>query len=84
MLGAWTAKRSSMSAPSHPPLVAQDLDNMGCINPDCTGEHPVFLQSNCHPGKGVEAAYQGGVLEIACYVCHELIVRVEVSRAEVQ
>jgi hypothetical protein len=64
------------------PLNRAALDKAGCDNPNCGHDHTVlFLQSACHPGGGVEAAYdkRTGLLTIRCNVCERRVVEVEVA-----
>jgi hypothetical protein len=56
----------------------------GCQDPTCTAPHKplteIYLQSNCHNGAGLCAAYQkDGKLVLTCRVCHRLVVIVDVA-----
>lgn len=54
------------------PLTREQLDPMGCSNPNCTHDHSVlFLNQACHPGRGVEVKYTKatGVATIVCHAC---------------
>lgn len=65
------------------PLVQQDLNQMECANPDCTGEHPLFLRSACHPQAGIDAGYASatGLMHLRCFECKEPICKVLVAEA---
>ena len=65
-------------------LYAQDLDGVECGNPNCKGNHPLFVGQRCHPGAGLDVSYEGDVLTIRCHRCQQFIMRVQVARAPVQ
>lgn len=64
------------------PLTKAALDIAGCDTPNCGHDHSVvFLTPACHPGGGVEIAYdkRTGHLRITCNVCERRVAEVEVA-----
>jgi hypothetical protein len=65
-------------------LYAQDLDSVECSNPNCKGDHPLFIGQRCHLGAGLDVSYEGDVLTMRCHECQQFIMRVRVARAPTQ
>jgi hypothetical protein len=68
------------------PFTREDFDGRGCDNCDdhAHGEM-LIVQQRCHPRAGIKVVYQEsepGVLELYCYLCEKIVVRVLVARAD--
>lgn len=61
-------------------LTREDLDQLPCMMPNCTADHPhARLTGNCHVGMPVEATYVSGALILRCAVCHEYVATIAVG-----
>lgn len=57
------------------------ISERGCSTPGCNHmrhDKMLFFHSRCHPGSGVEAAYDGkqGLMQLRCRECHAPVVDV--------
>lgn len=75
----------SKHSPEKETLVQQDLDVAECETPNCPGDHPVFMQSRCHAGSGVDAGYDNttGCISFYCHQCKVFLFRVLVGEATI-
>lgn len=64
-------------------LIVQDLAHMNCGNPDCIGEHPVYIIPTCHPTSGVDVAYEKdrATMLVQCHECRTPICEIAVAAA---
>jgi hypothetical protein len=66
-------------------LTQKDLNVMGCGTPDCKHDHSIlFVNSNCHPGHGVDVCYHKdiGAIRISCFVCEKYVTEIKVAEEE--
>lgn len=66
------------------PLTRVELDAGRCMiehehGEVCGASGPLFITQACHPGTGVDAEYEDGVIEFVCHACKLLIVQVRVA-----
>lgn len=68
----------------HEPMVAFGrtfLDKCPCVDCGMTPEqgHPMYIESNCHPGAGLIAIYEDGIMALACRMCGKMVIPVLVG-----
>ncbi len=56
----------------------------GCADPNCHHTHEkldkMYLHGSCHPRGPIKVLYhKGGLLQIKCYICGELISAIKVA-----
>lgn len=68
------------------PLYRQDLNQMDCDNPLCDSDHDIFLHAKCHPSSSMKVSYNRGIgcMDILCFKCGNMVVRVRVEEATIQ
>lgn len=63
------------------PFTRADFDQQQCTGCANHGQMLVVMQA-CHPRAGLKLHYQeseAGVLEVYCYLCEKLVVRIQVA-----
>ena len=64
-------------------ITREELDEQGCSNPDCTGDHAViYLQPECHPGGGFHVRYckADGTMTFECAACGKDHYPIQIAR----
>jgi hypothetical protein len=64
-------------------LTRDDLDETKCAARGCQNDHPLVLNSACHPGVPLFVEYHKdeGVLVMQCAECGEVVVLIQVAWA---
>lgn len=60
-------------------LTRRDLDGQRCHTPGCGCGGVLFLHPQCHPHRGVDVAYDEGVLTIRCHKCQQFVATIVVA-----
>ena len=64
------------------PVTKNELNAMGCGNPNCRDDHSeLYMRSNCHPFAGLDAMYSKhqGNMHLICRECGDPILCVKVA-----
>ena len=64
------------------PFSCEELDQIGCANPECREDHRViYFHSKCHPDAGTWASFDKatGTVTIECLLCRKHLIEVLVA-----